>query len=231
MTALAGSTGSQDQLNNILYDNNKNIKTLITNDDDTQTNIKDINNILYNTNNSNLINNTIETINIKSLENVNSLTIESDKETVISSDLSLTNEITVNGTLTIADKATLTLSDIAKITVKSGGTFDLTGSASSDSDGSARALPIEDGAELVISGVFKSGTADFSDIHQLGTMTINAGAIVGITAGNNSVIYVGNSIDNGMFVTLTEGEIVSAPRNKTNFSQGYLYTLKRHCNS
>ena len=124
----------------------------------------------------------------------------------------------------LSDNQQITVKSGVTLTIASGATLDLTAGTSDSIDGSARALQVESGANLVINGTLKSGTADFSDVHQLGTMTINSGAIVYITFGRQLTPYVGNSATPGVLATLTSGSIASAPKGST-FSAGYTYTL------
>ena len=157
---------------------------------------------------------------------------ENDIVTLIK-DATISGSTTVKN-LTIADGVTLDFSGTGKLTVtgtlKVGGTLDLNGvsttSFTNDTAGDNRTLKIANGANLIVNGTLKS-KAQFNDILQLGTMTINSGATV--TVGeylDQTITYIGTG---GMVVLSGENtKIVQEPRTKgeaATFADGYTYTL------
>ena len=160
----------------------------------------------------------------KTIDVVDNVTLSSGTTTIPSG---VTLRINNGKEFKITGEAKLIVS--GTLEVANGGTLDLTGASitcTKDTPIADRPLQINSGAKFEVKGtVIWKLESYFNDIGQLGTMTIYSDATYMCVGTKYSITYIGT--DSKAAITLGENSyLVSTPRDATDYTKGYLYTLE-----
>ena len=124
--------------------------------------------------------------------------------------------VTSGHTLKVHNLGKIVVESGATLTIEAGATLDLSASTSTDS----RPLQINDGGKLEIKGTLISKN-DFSDMEQLGTMTISGTSAAAKVAGG-AATYFGT----GGYITLDANAVItSTPLTAGTYADGYKYVI------